>query len=133
MESEPNELILSAIFFFLGIAPFIGGVLVYTRKFVGLLILDRFMPGKPSLATTFLGAWLLLMAPQHFVNESGIDALIMPYSALLLACLAIGLMGWYWMPKFLQPKWMKEGDKLEARGEDRFVKDFYDSDGRLKE
>ena len=116
-----------------GLVVFTGGVLVYTRKFVGLLILDRFMPGKPSLATTFLGAWLLLMAPQHFVNESGIDALIMPYSALLLACLAIGLMGWYWMPKFLQPKWMKEGDKLEARGEDRFVKDFYDSDGRLKE
>lgn len=116
-----------------GLVVFTGGVLVYTRKFVGLLILDRFMPGKPSLATTFLGAWLLLMAPQHFVNESGIDALIMPYSALLLACLAIGLMGWYWMPKFLQPKWMKEGDKLEAPGKDRFVKDFYDSDGRLKE
>ncbi|WP_404320521.1 hypothetical protein [Arthrobacter luteolus] len=133
MESGTNQWALSAILFLLGIVPFVGGVLLYTKKFIALLILDSFMPGKPSLATTFLGAWLLLMAPQHFVNETGIDALIMPYSALLLGCLAIGLMGWFWMPKFLQPKWMKEGDKLEARGEDRFVRDFYDSNGEKKQ
>ena len=124
MESGTNYWALFAIFFLLGLVPFVGGVLLYTKKFVGLLVLDSFMPGKPSLATTFLGAWLLLMAPAHFVRETDIDALIMPYSILTLGCLAIGLMGWFWMPKFLQPRWMKEGAELEARGEDPYTKRF---------
>lgn len=133
MDSGTNQWALSAILFFLGIVPFVGGVLLYTKKFVGLLVLDRFMPGKPSLAQTFIGAWLLLMAPSEFVLQSDIDALIVPYGILLFSCLAIGLLGCYWMPKFLQPRWMKEGDKLEARGEDRFVRDFYNSNGEKKQ
>ncbi|MCC9192694.1 hypothetical protein LOC59_03365 [Arthrobacter sp. zg-Y916] len=130
MESGTNEWALSAILFLLGIVPFVGGVLLYTNKFVGLLVLDNFMPGKPSLATTFLGAWLLLMAPSEFVLQTGIDALIVPYGIVLLGCLAIGLMGWFWMPRFMQPRWMKEGDKVEARGEDLFTKRF--SNGERK-
>ncbi|MFZ3452570.1 hypothetical protein [Arthrobacter sp. 7Tela_A1] len=133
MESETNYWVFFAFMLPFGLILFTGGLLLYTKKFVGLLILDRFMPGKPSVACTYLGAWLLFMAPQHFVNQTGIDALIMPYSALLLGCLAIGLLGCFWMPKFLQPRWMKEGDKLEARGEDRFVKDFYNSNGEKKQ
>ena len=35
-----------------------------------------------------------------------------------------------WMPKFLQPEWMKEGDRLMARGEDRYTRDFLNGGGK---
>ena len=133
MESETNYWVFFAFMLPFGLILFTGGLLLYAKKFVGLLVLDHFMPGKPSLAQTFIGAWLILMAPSEFVLQSDIDALIVPYGILLFSCLAIGLLGCYWMPKFLQPRWMKEGDKLEARGEDRFVRDFYDSNGKRKQ
>ncbi|MEB7503569.1 hypothetical protein [Arthrobacter koreensis] len=128
MESETNYWVYFAFMLPFGLIVFTGGLLLYTKKFVGLLVLDSFMPGKPSLAQTYIGAWLLLMAPSEFVLQSDIDALIVPYSFVLLGCLALGLLGCFWMPKFLQPKWMKEGDKLEARGKDPFTKRFYNGE-----
>ncbi|WP_312180430.1 hypothetical protein [Arthrobacter sp.] len=128
MESGTNYWALFAILLTWGLVLFTGGVLLYTKKFVGLLVLDNFVPGKPSLACTYLGAWLILMAPAEFVRQTGMDALIIPYAMLTLGCLAIGLLGCFWMPKILQPRWMKEGDKLEARGEDLYSKRFFSGD-----
>lgn len=122
IEAESSDWALLAIMFPWGLLLFTGGLLLYRKKFVGLLILDESFPGKPSLACTYLGAWLMLLSVWGVVTFNG--ALAGPYGLLTFACQGIGMLGWLWMPKFLQPKWMKEVDRLMARGEDRFTTDF---------
>ncbi|WP_146065603.1 hypothetical protein [Arthrobacter pityocampae] len=81
-----------------------------------LIVGDAFMPGKPSLAMLPLGFWMatmpfgniLLDAPEPI---SGIFAL------LSTGCLAFGLLGCLYVPRFLQPRWMKESDDRIKRGE----------------
>ena len=122
MGPESSEWALFAIIFPWGLLLFAGGILLYRKIFVGLIVLDSFLPGKPSLACTYLGAWLMLLSASDFVPE--IEAVSVPYTLLMFACQGIGMLGWLWMPKFLQPEWMKEGDRLMARGEDRYTRDF---------
>ena len=114
--AETNYWALFAILFPVGLLLFTGGVLLYRRKFVGLIVLDSFLTGKPSLACTYLGVWLMLMSVGHFVLETEVDALIVPYGLLALGCLAIGVIGWLWMPRFLQPRWMKKGTGWRPTG-----------------
>ncbi|MCC9173281.1 hypothetical protein [Arthrobacter sp. zg-Y179] len=112
----------------MGLLLFIGGILLYRKKFVGLIVLDGFFPGKPSLACTYLGAWLMLLSALHFVPDN--EAVSVPYTLVMFACQGIGMLGWLWMPKFLQPEWMKEVDRLMARGEDRFTREFLNGEGK---
>ncbi|MCQ1949331.1 MULTISPECIES: hypothetical protein [Arthrobacter] len=128
METETNYWAFFAIVFPFGLLLFVGGILVYRKIFVGMIVLDGFFPGKPSLASTYLGAWLMLVSALHFVPDN--EAVSVPYTLLMFACQGIGMLGWLWMPKFMQPEWMKEVDRLMARGEDRFTREFLNGEGK---
>ena len=119
-EAATNYWALFAMVFPFGLFLFIAGLLVYRKKFPGYLAMDRILPGKPSLATTYLGAWIMLLPMSHIITEAGNEVLLFLYAAAAFACFAIGIGGAFWMPRILQPKWMKESDRLEARGEDLY-------------
>ena len=127
METETNYWAFFAIVFPFGLLLFVGGILVYRKIFVGMIVLDGFFPGKPSLASTYLGAWMMLMSALHFVPDN--EAVFVPYALLLFTCQGIGMLGWLWLPKFLQPAWMKEDSRLMARGEDRFTREYLNGEG----
>lgn len=124
METETNDWALFAVMFPLGLLAFIGGLLVYLKKYVHLVVLDDFSTGKPSLACTFLGMWVMLLPAANFREITANEVIFIPYALLTFACQGIGILGWFWMPKFMQPAWMKEGDRLIARGEDQFTKRY---------
>ena len=124
METETNDWGLFAVMFPFGLLLLVGGLLVYRKKFVYLVVLDERFPGKPSLACTFLGMWLMLLPASGFREITAHEAIFVPYALLTFVCQGIGILGWLWMPKFMQPRWMKEFDQLVARGEDLYTRRF---------
>lgn len=120
MDDGTNYWALFAILFPLGLFLFVCGLLLYRKKFVGLVVLDGFLPGKPSVASTYLGVWLMCLSVAHFVTESENPFLVFPFGAVMFGAQAIGMIGFLWMPKFLQPKWMKQTDRRISRGQSRY-------------
>lgn len=123
METETNDWALFAVMFPFGLLLFVGGLLVYKQKMVPPALDDRF-PGKPSLACTFLGMWLMLLPASNFREITSSDIIFVPYALLTFACQGIGILGWLWMPKFMQPAWLKEADRLKARGKVRRIRQY---------
>ncbi|MDK1359697.1 hypothetical protein QNO00_05375 [Arthrobacter sp. zg-Y1219] len=124
MDPTTNYWALFAILFPWGLFLCLVGILTYRKKFLRFLAVDDFFPGKPSLATTYLGTFIMLIASAHFVSVADLEALTVPFGLALFTSWLLGVGGIFWMPKFLQPAWMKEADRLMARGEDLFAKRF---------
>lgn len=114
METDTNSWAFFAVVFPLGLLTFVLGLLAYKGGIAPTPLDDQF-PGKPSLANTYLGMWLMLLSGANFPQIMDSDILIVPYALLTFACQGIGMLGWLWMPRFMQPAWLKEPDRLRAR------------------
>lgn len=121
METETNAWAFFAVVFPLGVLAFLYGLYVYRHKFGYPIGLDRRSTGKPSLACTYLGVWIMLLSVANFPQVTSIEAIFIPYALLMFVFQLIGILGWFWMPKVLQPKWMKELDRRAARGDNPSV------------
>lgn len=92
-----------------------ASIALIRQRWVYLLVGDTYLPGKPSVAMLPLGIFL--------VGVTFADALLglpQPLSGLiglvLLACMAAGLLGCLYVPRFLQPSWMKKSDERLKNG-----------------
>lgn len=87
------------------------------QKWMYLLVADSFLPGKPSLAMLPNGILMMLVPFSDWIT-----ALPKPLSGmisiLLIICLAAALIGCFWMPRSLQPQWMKDSDERLKNGTD---------------
>ncbi|PPB50967.1 hypothetical protein C4K88_03675 [Arthrobacter pityocampae] len=86
------------------------------QKWMYLMVVDGFMPGRPSLAMLPIG---ILMLSSPFTGL--LTGVPQPWSGLvglfIMACLVFGLLGCFYVPRFLQPRWMKELEDKINRGE----------------
>lgn len=93
------------------------------QKWMYLLVADSFLPGKPSLAALPLGI-LMVCVPFNGL----ISGLPQPLSGLigllLMACLVLGLLGCFYVPRFLRPRWMQESDERVKSGTDAYSAEY---------
>ncbi|MCU1633681.1 MAG: hypothetical protein JWM61_2333 [Micrococcaceae bacterium] len=85
------------------------------QKWMYLLVGDSFLPGKPSLAMLPIGI-LMACAPFNDLIYGLPQAVTGPISLFLMACLVSGFVGCFYVPRFLQPRWMKDSDDEIKRG-----------------
>ncbi|RZU60869.1 hypothetical protein EV380_0420 [Zhihengliuella halotolerans] len=94
------------------------------------LALKSFFPGWAGLAGLYLG--LAFLGLSIFMVLHGLDLLHGPIMTLVgLVCvvaafagLPIGIIGFFWLPRFMLPKWVKEDEEKMARGEDKLSQDL---------
>ncbi|MDK1326204.1 hypothetical protein [Arthrobacter sp. zg-Y1143] len=106
----------------LGVAAFgllvmVPGLLVYSGRFrhyrAGLNIL---WTGEPALASTYIGAAFALFPVTQFVIQPNVYPLIgLVFLPLYFLIAVIGILGNFWMPRPLQPKWIKEEKPREKQ------------------
>lgn len=117
------SLLLLLTVFPLGVFLVWASISMIRQKWMYLLVGDAFMPGKPSLAMLPLG---IMMACSPFGGL--VLALPQPWSGLfglfLMACMTLGLLGCLYMPRFLQPRWMKDSDDEIKRGEGLYANEY---------
>lgn len=117
MDKETLGPLLAVLF---GLVLLISGILAYTGRYRSWLVLKSFLPGWPGLAGGYIGAMVLLA----MFAVPVLDVLPAPLSfllaVLLFACLLIGIIGMFWLPRFLLPPWIREQQDQMRRGEDRF-------------
>ncbi|MFC4333801.1 hypothetical protein [Salininema proteolyticum] len=108
----------------------VSGVLAYRQKYVAWLALKSFLPGWPGLAGLYLGmafAAILVLKSMLDIGVEGNAVLALAYLVLFAVfalSLAIGIIGMFWLPHFLLPRWVKEMvDEIE-RGEDPLSRDL---------
>ncbi len=107
----------------LGVFLFWASLSMIRQKWMYLLVGDAFLPGKPSLAMLPLGFWMatlpfgdaLLGAPEPI---SGI------FAFTNLGAMVLGLLGCLYVPRFLQPRWMKDSDDEIKRGEGLYAREY---------
>ncbi|WP_102160559.1 hypothetical protein [Zhihengliuella halotolerans] len=103
----------------------VSGVMAYRGKYVMWLALKSFFPGWVGLASLYLG--IAFMGLSIFMVLEELDILHGPIMTLIglamagatFVCLPIGIIGFFWLPRFMLPKWIKETEERIARGEDK--------------
>lgn len=114
----------------LGLFLVVCGLGMYTGKWPVLLAVDGFFPGQAGLAATYIGACMVLATfSPLWLDRDDIPVLQAILSLVSLLCMIIGLVGCFWMPRFMQPGWMKEMDEQMARGEDLYSLTFGPKNG----
>lgn len=113
----------------LGLFLIVASIATIRRTWTFLVVGDGFLPGKPSLAMLPIGVFLMGIA----VDDALLD-LPQPAAGLvglvLTACLALGLLGCFFVPRFLQPRWMRESDDRIRNGTDAFSLKYGPTDGQ---
>ncbi|MBT1003528.1 hypothetical protein KIH31_13030 [Paenarthrobacter sp. DKR-5] len=104
-----------------GLFLFVCGILLYRKIWLGLLALNSVAPGQPGLAATYIGAWLATLPFGNWWLSWHIPVLPALLSFANLACLVIGIVGCFWMPRFMQPRWLRETNDAIKRGEDLYT------------
>lgn len=117
MESNPLGF---AIAVGLGVLLVVSGVLAYTGHYKGWLMLKSFLPGWPGLAGGFIGVMILLAVFLPMVGDALPPALYLLLAAVLFGSMIIGIIGMFWLPRFLLPGWIREQQEEMRRGEDAF-------------
>lgn len=117
------NLLLVLTVFPLGVFLTWASISMIRRKWMYLLVADAFLPGKPSLAMLPNGILMMLVPFSDWII-----ALPQPLSGMisifLIACLAAALIGCLWMPRFLQPQWMKDSDERLGNGTDAYSVEY---------
>jgi hypothetical protein len=96
------------------------GLGMYTNRWPILLAAEGFLPGKPGLAATYIGLWMIMTTFSPLWLSSELPVLAGALSLLSFACMVIGVAGCFWMPRFLQPAWVRELDDKAKRSEDAY-------------
>lgn len=98
----------------------VSGVLAYTGRYKGWLMLKSFLPGWPGLAGLYLGVGIGLVVVLPSVMDALPPLLVLLAGALAFGSLLIGIVGMFWLPRFLLPGWVREQQDQMRRGEDAF-------------
>lgn len=122
-----NDWVVFGLLWGLGLFLFICGLMVHLKRWLRLLALNDLFPGQLALAMTWLGAWMMTVPLAEFIPEGTAKGLLGIFSFALLAA---GLVGTFWYPMFLRPRWMRRDAELQARGEDLFAKRFLQGQGK---
>lgn len=106
-------LLFGAIFLALGIA-------AYSGRDRSWLITKTVLPGQSGPALLYFGIFLFLLPMAVPLME------VLPpiFAALLglvvLGCMFIAVLGFFWLPRFMHPRWMRDDyrlDKERKRGD----------------
>ncbi|MBG6085462.1 hypothetical protein [Zhihengliuella flava] len=107
-----------------------SGILAYRNKYVAWLALKSFFPGWPGLAGLYLGiafASLLVLSVLMDVATRGnplLGLVVLVLFAVFVTSLLTGIVGMFWLPKFLLPKWIEEMADEIRRGDDPLSRDL---------
>ncbi|SDQ96683.1 hypothetical protein SAMN04489742_3288 [Arthrobacter crystallopoietes] len=108
----------------LGLFLLVCGLGMYTKKWPILIFADAFLPGHPGLAATYIGAWMATLPFGSWWLSWNVPVLPGVLSLLSTVCMVIGLVGCFWMPRFMQPAWLKETEDEIKRGEDAYSLEY---------
>ncbi len=100
----------------LGVFLFWASLSMIRQRWMYLIVGDAYMPGKPSLAMLPLGFWMATLPFGHALLGAP-EPISGTFAFLSTGCLAFGLLGCLYVPRFLQPRWMKDSDDEIERGE----------------
>ncbi|NUL46924.1 hypothetical protein F7P69_17215 [Cellulosimicrobium funkei] len=105
----------------LGGVTFISGILAYQGRYKSWLVLKSFLaPGWAGLASLYLGMGLLLIGAGGFAASTDLpDVIVVVCGALGFPSLVLGIIGFFWLPRFLWPRWLKDTQQEMDRGEDK--------------
>lgn len=108
----------------------VSGVLAYRHKYVAWLALKSFFPGWPGLAGLYLGiafAAMLVLSTMLDAATGGnalIGLAVLVLFAVFVLSLITGIVGMFWLPRFLLPAWVKETIDEIRRGDDPLSRDL---------
>ncbi|MDK1327023.1 hypothetical protein [Arthrobacter sp. zg-Y1143] len=99
------------------------GLLVYNGRFLAFrAVLNSFRSGEPALASTYIGLFFILIP----LSQMALAADINEFAIMVIACVTllsgfIGVIGGFWMPNFLKPRFIREenAERKRARQADR--------------
>ncbi|GAA3697866.1 hypothetical protein GCM10022377_08470 [Zhihengliuella alba] len=119
-----DQPVFFAILLGIGGVSFVSGVLAYRGKYVAWLALKSFFPGWPGLAGLYIGAAILSGAGAAVILQAMPEGnIVRALLGLLLiftmiAGAIIGIIGMFWLPRFMLPQWVKDTIDEIKRGED---------------
>ncbi len=123
-----NEPLPLTILLILGVTCLVSGIMAYRGRYVSWLALKSILPGWAGLASLYLGAAFLALPAATFVLRAMpegdvVRALLgLLLIGIMIAGAIIGIIGMFWLPRFMLPRWIKDTiDEIE-RGEDPLSK-----------
>ncbi|WP_206604334.1 hypothetical protein [Arthrobacter pityocampae] len=93
------------------------------QKWMYLLVGDAFMPGKPSLAMLPGGFWMATLPFSNILLDAP-EPISSIFAFTNFGGLVFGLLGCFYVPRFLQPRWMKDSDDEIKRGEGLYANEY---------
>lgn len=108
----------------------VSGILAYRDKYVAWLALKSFFPGWPGLAGLYLGiafaSLLVLSVLMDVASRENplLGLLVLVLFAVFVVSLLTGIIGMFWLPKFLLPAWIQETVDEIRRGDDPLSRDL---------
>lgn len=93
------------------------------QKWTYLVVGDSYLPGKPSLAMLPLGLWMVALPFGNVLLDLGNPTAGL-FSVFSTGCLALGLIGCFWVPRVLHPHWMKQVDEQMKSGTDAHTLEY---------
>lgn len=96
----------------------VSGYFAYRGKYVAWMLMKSFLPGWPGLAGLFLGIWMILFPVVGWLIDVAkpLGALVVVF--VWFPSLLLGIIGMFWLPRFLLPQWIKDDIEEIRRGED---------------
>ncbi|WP_349828625.1 hypothetical protein [Brevibacterium litoralis] len=124
-----DDLVPTAVLSVMSLVLVVSGVMAYREKYVSWLILKSFFPGWPGLAGLYLGIAFGSLLVLNTLMDSEVARGNIPLSLLVLfgvmvLGLVIGIVGMFWLPRFLLPRWVKETSDEIRRGDDPLSRDL---------
>lgn len=108
----------------------VTGVMAYRQKYVAWLALKSFFPGWPGLAGLYLGiafATILVLNSMLDAATGGnllLGLAVLALFAVFVLCLVTGIVGMFWLPRFLLPRWVRDMVEEIRRGDDPLSRDL---------
>jgi hypothetical protein len=103
----------------MGVVCFYGGILAYQGRYKSWLVLKSVFPGWIGLASLYLGVAMVMLALAPFLKAIDAPGIVAVLWLLVTApSMIIGIIGCFWLPRFMWPQWMKETQREIDRGED---------------
>lgn len=101
-----------------GVICLVLGVAAYTGRDKAWMITRSVLPGQSGPALLYLGIFFFFLPIALAVMDILPPILSLLFSTSVLACLFIGVLGFFWLPRFMHPRWMRgnyRADKERTR------------------
>lgn len=99
------------------------GLLVYNGRFLAFRAgLNSFSSGEPALASTYIGLFFILIPFWDMVDTANLNEFVeLVIAFVILGSGLVGVIGGFWMPNFLKPRFIREenAERKRARQAER--------------